>query len=127
MPANTIHNVPYRAIVFDLCPLFADGMARVLNALDGFEVRACTDDTNAVVNLVVERQANFVVLDLDAGQSAIKVLEDIKALHESVRCVMTITDGTQPALMAAIRMQADGFLSKRLTAKQFAEQLPRIG
>ena len=35
-------------------------------------------------------------------------------------------DKLAPALMAAIRMQADGFLSKRLTAKQFAEQLPRI-
>ena len=126
MPASTTHNVPYRAIVFDLCPLFADGMERVLNALDGFEVRACTADMHAVVDLVVERQANFVVLDLDAGQPAIKVLEDIKALPESVRCVMTITDGSQPALMAAIRMQADGFLSKRLTAKEFAQQLPRI-
>ena len=34
-----------------------------------------------------------------------------------------ITDGTQPSLMAAIRLQADGFITKRLSVQQLAAQV----
>ena len=115
-----------RVLVFDLCPLFAEGLIGVFKRLGGFEIAAVTGEIEKVPALVAEHAVNFVVLDLDAGQPAVKVLEQIKAGSDNVRCVMTITDGSQPALMAAIRMQADGFLSKRLPAAEFAKQLPRI-
>lgn len=115
-----------RVLVFDLCPLFAEGLIGVFKSIGGFEVVAVTSEIEKVPALVAEYAVNFVVLDLDAGQPAVKVLEQIKTGSDALRCVMTITDGSQPALMAAIRMQADGFLSKRLSAQEFAKQLPRI-
>ncbi len=115
-----------RVLVFDLCPLFADGLVHVLKQLEGFEVAAVTDKVESIPALVADHGVNLVILDLDAGQPAVRALELVKSASPGVRCLMTITDGSQPSLMAAIRMQGDGFLSKRLKASDFANQLPRV-
>ena len=44
----------------------------------------------------------------------------------TVGCVLLITDGSQPSLIAAIRMQADGFLSKRLPVAAMRRQFEQI-
>lgn len=115
-----------RVLIYDRCPLFAQALADLINRLSGFTVECVTTDGNRVVSLIEEKHVNFVILDLDAGNSCVQLLEQIKAAWLPVRCVMTITDGTQPQLMAAIRMQADGFLTKLSTAEQFEKQLPLI-
>lgn len=119
-------SAPIRVLVYDRCPLFAQALADLLASIDGFAVAGITHDGNEVAALIKEKRAGLVVLDLDAGNSCVQLLEQIKDAWLPVRCVMTITDGTQPALMAAIRMQADGFLTKLLTREQFAAQFTQI-
>lgn len=116
----------YRVLIYDRCPLFAEALSRLMASLNGFVVQCVTGRDEDVMAQLADGGINFIVLDLDAGMSCIKILENIKASWLPVRCVMLISDGSQPALMAAIRMQADGFLSKQLNAEQFAEQMQRV-
>ena len=115
-----------RALIYDQCPLFADGLKKLLESIEGFSVETVTDDGASVFQAVTESELNFVVLDLDAGMPTVKILERIKASWLPVRCVMLITDGSQPSLIAAIRMQADGFLSKRLPVAAMRRQFEQI-
>ncbi len=115
-----------RALIYDRCPLFAQALADLVNSLDGFVVSCVTSTESEVMTKIQEHDVNFAMLDLDAGSGTIRLLEQIKNAWLPVRCIMTITDGTQPQLMAAIRMQADGFLTKLSTAEQFARQIPLI-
>ena len=116
----------FRVLIYDRSPLFADALARLTSGLEGFVVEHVTHAEADILPQIHAKRINFVMLDLDAGMSCVRILEQIKTSWVPVRCVMLITDGSQPSLMAAIRMQADGFLTKHLTAEQFADSLPRI-
>ncbi|MGN1209556.1 MAG: LuxR C-terminal-related transcriptional regulator [Duodenibacillus sp.] len=115
-----------RVLIYDQCPLFAEGLKKLLESIEGFLVEVVTDDGASVFQHITDKQLNFVVLDLDAGMPTVKVLEQIKASWLPVRCVMLITDANQPSLIAAIRMQADGFLSKRLPVAAMRRQFAQI-
>lgn len=115
-----------RVLIYDRCPLFAHALEELIQTMTGFTVEGVTYDINRVGALIAEKNINFVILDLDTGMQCVQLLEQIKSAWLPVRCVMTITDGRQPQLMAAIRMQADGFLTKLSTAEQFAQQIPMI-
>lgn len=115
-----------RVLIYDRCPLFAQALQALINRLNGFTVEYVTYDIGDVISQISEKHINFVVLDLDAGTPCVQLLEQIKNSWLPVRCVMTITDGRQPQLMAAIRMQADGFLTKLSTVEQFEHQIPMI-
>ena len=126
MPQKQDGVATMRVLIYDRCPLFAHALEKLINGLDGFSVEFVTYDIGKVTSAIAEKNITFVILDLDSGMPCVQLLEQIKRLWLPVRCVMTITDGRQPQLMAAIRMQADGFLTKLSTAQQFAQQIPLI-
>ncbi len=114
-----------RIVVFDLCPLFREALAELLRRELEVECFEVTDARN-VIHAVTEYQATCVLVDLDAGTAALEILERIKNFHPQCRCAMLTTDGSQPELMAAIRMQADGFVTKRLEPEDLAHEIGRI-
>ena len=114
-----------RLLVFDLCPLFREALAELVRKETGavcFTVAEAKD----VIRAMNEHQVNCVLVDLDAGAAALEILEQIKNFHPQCRCAMLTTDGSQQELMAAIRMQADGFVTKRLEPEDLAREIERI-
>lgn len=114
---------PPRIVVFDLCPLFREALAGALVQAGAFSVTAT--EPKAVTHAIVEDGVNCALIDLDAGTAALELLERIKNYHLQCRCAM-MTDGSQSELMAAIRMQADGFVTKRLETKDLVGEILRI-
>lgn len=114
-----------RVVVFDQSPLFRHALADLLRFSPGFELTGETSKVEEVMLLADAGDANFFILDLDAGTPVLDLLEKLKSGREC-RCVMTITVGREAELMAAIRTQADGFLSKRHTADEFVRLLGKV-
>ncbi len=114
-----------RVVVFDLSPLFRHALAELIRVTPGFELAGETSRIDEVSTIADAADANFFILDLDAGAPALELLEKLKGGREC-RCVMTITVGREAELMAAIRTQADGFLTKRHTAEEFARQFSKV-
>ena len=115
---------PPRIVVFDLCPLFREALAGALVQAGAFSVTAT--EPKAVTHAIVEDGVNCALIDLDAGTAALELLERVKNHPPQCRCAMMTTDGSQPELMAAIRMQADGFVTKRLETKDLVGEILRI-
>ncbi len=112
-----------RILIFDQCPLFARALSALIAEHQPATLRQVTSNANDALGLVKTANPDLVFIDLDGGDIGVSLLRDIKALERAPRCVMLITDGAQPSLMAAIRLQADGFISKRLEVGQLASQL----
>lgn len=116
---------PPRILVFDLCPLFREALAERIRS-GGVVFCTTVSDAGAVARAVAENGITCALIDLDAGTAALEILERIKNFYPQCRCAMTTTDGTQPELMAAIRMQADGFVTKRLEPQDLVGEILRI-
>ncbi len=114
-----------RIVVFDLCPLYREALADLLRRETGAECFTVAE-ARGVIRALTDHRADCVLVDLDAGTAALEILERIKNFHPQCRCVMLTTDGTQPELMAAIRMQADGFVMKRLEPADLAQEIGRV-
>ncbi len=113
-------------LVFDKCPLFRQAFVELLEKVPAFGAVRVTDDVEVASDPSVVGAVDFVVIDLDTGAEGLRILECIKSQNLPCRCIMLITDGTRAEMMAAIRMQADGFLSKRLTADEFVQQFEQV-
>lgn len=114
---------PARILIFDQCPLFAKALCDLIGEQSPASQRMVTHDVHDALAKVKSFSPDLVLIDLDCGDVGVSLLRDIKACDVAPRCVMLITDGAQPSLMAAIRLQADGFITKRLPIEQFASQL----
>ena len=113
-------------VIYDLCPLFREALASLLVGVPGFSIAEVTGDARQVLPAITSAEAGLAVLDLDAGSQALDLLQKIKDYHKGCRCVMMLTDGANPELMAAIRMEADGFISKRLAPNDIAQQFSLV-
>lgn len=120
------HSHVCRVLIFDLCPLFRQALASLLEAMPAFKVVAHVGSYDEALAATQKHAVDLVVADLDAGQEALLLLSEVKSRAKACRCVMTLTDGQGAELLDAIRMQADGFLSKRLTSQEFAKQFLQI-
>ena len=114
---------PARILIFDQCPLFARALSELIGEQVPGSVRRITHNANDALDEARKEHPDLMFIDLDGGDIGVTLLKDIKLLENAPRCVMLITDGTQPSLMAAIRLQADGFITKRLSVQQLAAQV----
>lgn len=117
---------PARILIFDQCPLFARALSELIGEQVPGSVRRITHNANDALEEARNEHPDLVFIDLDGGDIGVTLLKDIKLLENAPRCVMLITDGTQPSLMAAIRLQADGFITKRLSVQQLAAQVQQL-
>lgn len=114
---------PARVLIFDQCPLFAEALSELFAKRAPACVRMVTSSASEALVKIKEMLPELVLIDLDGGDVGVSLLRDVKAMKDAPRCVMLITDGAQPSLMAAIRLQADGFITKRLPIDQLSAQL----
>ena len=112
-----------QALIYDLCPLFREALADVVRTMPAFRGCVTVSTAQEVFPVLDAKGVDFALIDLDAGAGGMELLQRIKATRPECRCVMMIADGSQPELMAAIRLQADGFLTKRLTAQEFVREM----
>ena len=116
-------NDPARILIYGQCPLLTSALSDLLSEqMAGSECVRVHDQEEAMARLH-KKEFSLVVIDLDGGDGGVLLLRDVKALEKAPRCIVLITDGSQPALMSAIRMQADGFISKKLPVPQLTTQL----
>ena len=116
-------NDPARILIYGQCPLLTSALSDLLSEqMAGSECVRVHDQEEAMARLH-KKAFSLVVIDLDGGDGGVLLLRDVKALEKAPRCIVLITDGSQPALMSAIRMQADGFISKKLPVPQLTTQL----
>ena len=95
---NEFGVLPRFVLVYGQCPLFSKALGELTGTrLPGSRIYVTSDPEEAIEHLKT-RRLEFVLMDLD---------------------------GMQPALMTAIRLQADGFLSKRLGVQELASQIAR--
>ncbi|MCF0252708.1 MAG: response regulator [Duodenibacillus sp.] len=115
------------AVVFDACPVFRDGLASLIASRKAhFSSCERTSDARQAFALAAARPGCLVAVDLDAGAAGLELLQRLKQSAPPCCCVALITDGSHSELMAAIRMQADGFLSKREEPEQIIGQIEQI-
>lgn len=112
-----------RILIFDQSPLFAKALSELIGEHNPDAERLLAVNAQQAREIVKQSRPQLVVIDLDSGDTGVALLRDIKEMQEAPRCVVLITDGAQPSLLAAIRLQADGFISKRLNVEQFANQI----
>lgn len=122
---NEFGVLPRFVLVYGQCPLFSKALGELTGTrLPGSRIYVTSDPEEAIEHLKT-RRLEFVLMDLDGCDTELAMLREIKAAEPTPHCVVLITDGMQPALMTAIRLQADGFLSKRLGVQELASQIAR--
>jgi DNA-binding NarL/FixJ family response regulator len=105
--------MPLRLIIADDHPLLVDGLRRVLEEIEGVEVIASAENGLQLINILREKTADLVLLDLQMpkldGVAALKIL---KKEFPKLR-IIVFTNYDQPKLIKEIKtLGAMGYLLK---------------
>ncbi|TBL81567.1 response regulator transcription factor [Paenibacillus thalictri] len=93
------------------------GFTRIVEAVDGEEA----------VALCQTEQPDLVLLDIVMPKKdGLQALQEIKHNHPDIHVVIASSVGTQSNLIKAIKLGADNFLQKPITAQAIVEMIGKI-
>jgi DNA-binding NarL/FixJ family response regulator len=119
--------MPLRLIIADDHPLLVDGLRRVLEEMEGAEVVACAENGYQLINILREKAADLVLLDLQMpkldGVDALKIL---KKEFPKLR-IIVFTNYDQPKLIKEIKLLgAKGYLLKNSPSVAIKEAVATV-
>ena len=116
-----------RVLVVDEYPLFRKGVADLLSNRPEFQVIGATADDKTALSLL-SLKPDLLVLDLDAQSfSSTELLGEVKYRLPSCRTLMLLNKAeSSPALMQAIRLDANGFILRSIALEEFIDQLKLV-
>ncbi len=111
-------------VLVDDYPLFRKAMADVLMATGEFQVLGQTGDDKVALGLA-SLSPDIVVVSLEAESfDALELLQEIKYRQPNCKVIMVLSSANQSGqLMRAIRLDANGYLLRTITATELVEQL----
>lgn len=108
-----------RVLIADDQKVVRDGLASLLNLLDGITVISTAVDGNDAVRQAVDLKPDVVLMDLHMPNcSGVEATEKLVALGSSSRVVVLTTYSDDDWVFAALRAGARGFLTKDASADE---------
>ena len=119
--------MPLRVVIADDHPVYRDGLAHLLNDLDGIEVVGVAANGQQAIDLAKEFVPDVIIMDLRMPElDGIEATRRITAAHPSIGVVvLTMFDGDEMVL-AAVRAGARGYLLKDADEDEIATVLRGI-
>jgi DNA-binding NarL/FixJ family response regulator len=112
-----------RVLVADDHSLFRDGIVSLLEAA-GFDVVGQAGDGQAAVEAALRLRPDLVLLDIGLPKlNGLEALKRIRQAEPDLRVVMLTVSDEDADLFEAIRLGANGYMLKNLTAKEFLEMI----
>ena len=104
---------PVRVLIADDHPVFRDGLASLLDPLDGIEVVARAGDGAEAVARVAEHRPDVVVMDVQMPElNGIEATRRIAAEHPGVGVLVLTMGEDDGTVLSALRAGARGYLRK---------------
>ena len=106
-------HAPVRVLIADDHPVFRDGLASLLDPLDGIEVVARAADGAEAVAMVAEHRPDVVVMDVQMPElNGIEATRRIVAEHPEVGVLVLTMGEDDGTVLSALRAGARGYLRK---------------
>ena len=105
--------VKTRVMVAEHCPVFREGLYRVINEENQLELVGMTGDCVEAVKLAKELIPDVVIVDADLAKfDGIEVARQIKKACPQIAILMLSTLDWEANVLAAVRLGASGYLLK---------------
>jgi two-component system, NarL family, nitrate/nitrite response regulator NarL len=116
-----------RVIAIDPCPLYCDGVARVVRQDPAMQLVAEADEAATAIAAVVELRPDVVVLDPTTPQLDDRRLLALIARHALPTRVLVFAEPERAGgAYRALALGAAGCLSKRASKEQLADAIHRV-
>jgi two-component system nitrate/nitrite response regulator NarL len=120
------HAAPLRLLLIDDHPLFRRGLAELFAESGEFVVAGQASGGREGINLALRLAPHIVVLDLHMpGLSGLQTLDELRQLEIDCRIVILTGTLARAELLAALRLGADGYLTKGAEPHVLLESLRR--
>ena len=113
-------------LIVDEVPIFRQTLAKLIKEKGIASVVLETGSAQQAKAEIAVRSIQMIILDLSLpDHQALRLLEYTKQQQPACRGVMLLKDRHSDELMAAIRLEADGFLTKKHEADEMLELLEK--
>ena len=128
-PASARMSLPgtIRVALVDDHQLIREGLRRVLQAEDGFEIVGEAADHASAIDLVVNHRPQVLVLDLTFPEGdAMPLLRDLRARQPDLRIVVLTMHSDPETVRQALAAGAAGFMIKGAQSRELVEAIRAV-
>lgn len=113
-----------KIIIVDDHQLFREGVKRILDFEDTFEVVAEGDDGSDVVNLYNSNLPDVVLMDINMpGKNGVEATADLIADHPDAKVIMLSIHDDESYVTHALKSGALGYMLKEMDADEIVEAI----
>ncbi|WP_332651182.1 response regulator transcription factor [Lysinibacillus sp. 54212] len=113
-----------KIIIVDDHQLFREGVKRILDFEDTFEVVAEGDDGSDVINLYNANMPDVVLMDINMpGKNGVDATSDLIAMHPDAKVIMLSIHDDESYVTHALKSGALGYMLKEMDADEIVEAI----
>ncbi len=113
-----------KIIIVDDHQLFREGVKRILDFEDTFDVVAEGDDGTDVVNLYAENQPDVVLMDINMpGRNGVEATADLISEFPDAKVIMLSIHDDETYVTHALKSGALGYMLKEMDADEIVEAI----
>jgi two-component system, NarL family, nitrate/nitrite response regulator NarL len=115
---------PIRVLIADGHTLFRDGLRKLVETEDGFEVAGDAADGDMVVALARQAQADIILLSLNMPRlDGMEILRELSAAEIPARTLLLAEVTDREQIVDALKLGAYGIVTKDSTAKRLFDSI----
>lgn len=113
-----------KIIIVDDHQLFREGVKRILDFEDSFEVVAEGDDGTDIINLYANNLPDVVLMDINMpGKNGVEATADLIAQYPDAKVIMLSIHDDESYVTHALKSGALGYMLKEMDADQIVEAI----